>query len=108
LQVFEQEGIVIGMTHGHLVMPAGDKMALEALRRRMGVDLLLTGSTGKAHTHSTHDGLLINPGSITGARVSPQATGIASFTLLVLDNGKVCITLDHVYRQLAHVCLSIY
>jgi hypothetical protein len=91
LQVFEQEGIIIGMTHGHLVMPAGDKLALEALRRRMGVHVLLTGSTGNPHTHSSHAGLLINPGSITGARVSPLATGSASFALVVLDNGKARI-----------------
>lgn len=88
-QVFEQEGVTIGMAHGHLVMPAGDTNALEALRRRMAVDVLLTGATGKAQTLTTARGVLVNPGSITGAKMSPLASGCASYTLLVLDNGKV-------------------
>ena len=89
VQVFEQEGVTIGMAHGHLVMPQGDSNALEALRRRMAVDVLLTGSTGKAQTITTARGVLVNPGSITGAKASPLASGFASYTLLVLDNGKV-------------------
>lgn len=94
-QVFEQEGVTIGMAHGHLVMPAGDTNALEALRRRMAVDVLLTGATGKAQTLTTARGVLVNPGSITGAKMSPLASGCASYTLLVLDNGKVRSARDY-------------
>jgi putative phosphoesterase len=112
VQVFEQEGIRVGMCHGHTVMPLGNEHALEALRRRMGVDVLLTGGTGRPEFKIQTGGLLVNPGSITGARVSHLATGYASYTLMIMDSGKVppltsqhapqsnCVLLYKFYRQL--------
>jgi putative phosphoesterase len=91
LQIFEAQGIRFGMCHGEQVMPKGNEDALDALRRRMGVDVLLTGGTGRSKFTVRSGGVLVDPGSITGAHVSHLATGQASYTLLLVDNGKVCI-----------------
>lgn len=90
LQVFSQEGLRIGMCHGDVVVPRGNEHARHALRRRMGVDVLLTANTGSASYVASSEGLLIDPGSITGAAVSPLSTGQPSYTLMILDSGKVC------------------
>ena len=105
-QVFEQEGVRFGMCHGSNVMPLGNENALEALRRRLSVDVLLTAGTGKAEHKVKSSGLLINPGSITGACVAPQASGRASYTLMIVDSGKVCpstlATTGHAHKTPIH------
>jgi predicted phosphodiesterase len=77
------------MCHGHRVVPLGDDLALGALRRRLGVDLLLSAGTGAASIRISGPGLLIDPGSITGAMCSYMASGLPSYTLMSLDHGKV-------------------
>lgn len=89
LQIVELEGVRVGMTHGHMIMPRGNDMALDAERRRLNVDVLLSASTGRASTKQHGSGLLVDPGSITGIACSPLASHKPSFTLLSLDNGKV-------------------
>lgn len=89
VQIVELEGVRVGMTHGHMIMPRGNDMALDAERRRLNVDVLLSASTGRASTKQHGSGLLVDPGSITGLPCSPMASGRPSFTLLSLDNGKV-------------------
>jgi hypothetical protein len=80
----------IGMTRGDAVVPRGDERASHALRRRLGADVLLTAGTGRARFAASSEGLLVDPGSITGARTSALADGRPSYTLMILDAGKVC------------------
>jgi vacuolar protein sorting-associated protein 29 len=57
----------VGLTHGHQIVPWGDREALAALQRKLDVDVLIFGHT---HTHCAyeHDGkFFVNPGSATGA-----------------------------------------
>eukprot|EP00542_Grammatophora_oceanica_P019674 CAMPEP_0194046228 /NCGR_PEP_ID=MMETSP0009_2-20130614/20061_1 /TAXON_ID=210454 /ORGANISM="Grammatophora oceanica, Strain CCMP 410" /LENGTH=202 /DNA_ID=CAMNT_0038691435 /DNA_START=91 /DNA_END=699 /DNA_ORIENTATION=+ len=79
----------IGVIHGHQVLPWKDTSALARVRRRMHVDVLVSG-----HTHQNQvvemDGCYhINPGSITGAYSSLSPDCTPSFVLLAVNGGKV-------------------
>jgi vacuolar protein sorting-associated protein 29 len=87
--VIEVEGVRIGLVHGHLVMPRGDEVALNAVRRWLQVDVLISAATGRSSTRQVGSGLLVDPGSVTGMRCSELSTGMPSFSLLSLDAGKV-------------------
>ena len=96
------------MVHGDEIFPAGDEYMMRAWRRRLAVDVLLCASTGKAHLISEPSGLVINPGSITGAKVHPQSTGQPSYSLLILDKGKVCTLHLHLHAHAARPwCTSV-
>lgn len=57
----------IGLTHGHQIVPWGDRESLTCLQRKLDVDVLITGHT-HAHTAYEYDGkFFVNPGSATGA-----------------------------------------
>lgn len=48
-------------------MPCGSKSAIEALRRDMGIDVLVTGHSHKLDIWQGRDGgLYVNPGSVCG------------------------------------------
>lgn len=70
-------------------MPRGDEIALDAVRRWLHVDVLVSAATGRASTRQVGPGLLVDPGSITGMRCSQVSSGLASFSLLSIDIGKV-------------------
>eukprot|EP00537_Pseudo-nitzschia_pungens_P019451 CAMPEP_0172408502 /NCGR_PEP_ID=MMETSP1061-20121228/75890_1 /TAXON_ID=37318 /ORGANISM="Pseudo-nitzschia pungens, Strain cf. pungens" /LENGTH=286 /DNA_ID=CAMNT_0013144637 /DNA_START=322 /DNA_END=1182 /DNA_ORIENTATION=+ len=80
----------IGVIHGHQLLPSAvSRDAKARLRRKLGVDILVTG-----HTHQNdvvvEDGCYyINPGSITGAysAMTPDAT--PSFILLAVQGAKL-------------------
>jgi len=80
----------IGLINGYQIIPH-NHMTLASMRRKLDVDILITG-----HTHKNeiveHDGCWhINPGSITGA-YSPSATSFdnsPSFVLLAVQGPKV-------------------
>jgi len=80
----------IGVIHGHQVVPWGDHMSLAMVRRKLDVDILISG-----HTHVNevveHEGCYhINPGSITGAYSSFTDKDITpSFVLLAVQGSKV-------------------
>ena len=59
--------VKVGVVHGHDVQPWGDAKALEARRRRLDVDVLVSGHTHRAEVREEGDYLYLNPGSITGA-----------------------------------------
>jgi len=79
----------IGVVHGHQVVPWGDHMSLAMVRRKLGVDILISG-----HTHKNgvveHEGFYhINPGSITGAFTATGEDATPSFVLLAVQGAKV-------------------
>jgi putative phosphoesterase len=85
LHFYDNESMVIGLTHGAQIQPRGDKNQLESLALEKKYDILISGHTHKEEIFLTNKGiLLLNPGSITGAW-SFVASGIPSFIVLSID-----------------------
>eukprot|EP00560_Eucampia_antarctica_P006514 CAMPEP_0197824548 /NCGR_PEP_ID=MMETSP1437-20131217/1770_1 /TAXON_ID=49252 ORGANISM="Eucampia antarctica, Strain CCMP1452" /NCGR_SAMPLE_ID=MMETSP1437 /ASSEMBLY_ACC=CAM_ASM_001096 /LENGTH=197 /DNA_ID=CAMNT_0043424211 /DNA_START=15 /DNA_END=608 /DNA_ORIENTATION=+ len=79
----------IGVVHGHQIVPWGDHLAIAMMRRRLDVDILITGNTHRNEVVE-HDGYYhINPGSITGAFSSSSLDVTPSFVLLAVQGSKV-------------------
>lgn len=57
----------IGLTHGHQIIPWGDKESLTMLQRQLDVDVLITGHTHEFEAFKEDNKFFINPGSATGA-----------------------------------------
>mmetsp|Transcript_14272 Transcript_14272/g.20090 ORF Transcript_14272/g.20090 Transcript_14272/m.20090 type:complete len:199 (-) Transcript_14272:113-709(-) len=88
-QVVQVGNFRIGVIHGHQIIPWNDQTALARYRRKLNVDVLISG-----HTHQNsvleHDGYYhINPGSITGAHSSLTEHVTPSFVLLAVQGPKV-------------------
>ena len=81
----------VGVIHGHDLQPWGDAEALSAKRRRLDVDVLISGHTHRAEVREDDGYCYLNPGSITGA-YSPASTDVVpSFILLAVQGSKVVI-----------------
>lgn len=80
----------IGVIHGHQILPWGDHLSLAMMRRKLDVDVLISGHTHKNEVVE-HDGHYhINPGSITGAFSEYSTTDVSpSFVLLAVQGSKV-------------------
>lgn len=79
----------IGVIHGHQVIPWGDHMSLAMIRRKLNVDILISGHTHKNEVVE-HEGYYhINPGSITGAYPTTAKDVTPSFVLLAVQGEKV-------------------
>lgn len=80
----------IGVVHGHQILPWGDHQSLAMIRRKLKVDVLISGHTHKNEVVE-HDGHYhINPGSITGAFSDCLAYDVSpSFILLAIQESKV-------------------
>ncbi|KAH9295509.1 hypothetical protein KI387_039097, partial [Taxus chinensis] len=57
----------LGLCHGHQVVPWGDLDSLAMLQRQLDVDILITGHTHQFKAYKHEGGVVINPGSATGA-----------------------------------------
>ncbi|KAI9893201.1 MAG: Vacuolar protein sorting-associated protein 29 [Vezdaea aestivalis] len=66
-RVVQHGKLRIGLTHGHDVVPLADPDALLILARKMDVDVLLSGATGRFDAFELEGKFFINPGSATGA-----------------------------------------
>jgi len=80
----------IGLIHGHQLLPSASSMdAKKRMRRKLNVDILVSGHTGKNEVVQEDGYYYINPGSITGAysAITPDAT--PSFILLALQGSKL-------------------
>lgn len=88
-QILQVGQFRIGVIHGHQILPYGSKEAIARVRRKLGVDILISGFTHK-NSVELEDGFYhINPGSITGA-VSAQSDDIKpSFVLLAVQDSKL-------------------
>ena len=79
----------IGLTHGHQIVPWGDKESLACLQRKLDVDVLISGHT-HAHSVYEHDGkLFMNPGSATGAYSPLTPSPVASFVLMDIQQDTI-------------------
>ncbi|KFD69498.1 hypothetical protein M514_08839, partial [Trichuris suis] len=81
----------IGLCHGHQLVPWNSLEIVSLMRRKLDVDIMITGHTHKLET-SKHGGkFYINPGSITGAFSPLTENVIPSFVLLDFQQSVVFI-----------------
>lgn len=85
----------IGMVHGHQIVPWNDPLSVEAYRRQMNVDVLVSGHTHECCVEERDSGFFVNPGSSTGAVSYDGVRGQPSFVLLDIS-GNSCVS--YVYR----------
>mmetsp|Transcript_6182 Transcript_6182/g.12099 ORF Transcript_6182/g.12099 Transcript_6182/m.12099 type:complete len:187 (+) Transcript_6182:3279-3839(+) len=85
--------VTVGLCHGHQALPWNEEAVTRALRRDMGVDILIVGNS---HRHSIvqdqDGGLIIDPGSATGVPtlIRPFADDIRpSFVVLDVQGTKI-------------------
>ncbi|KRY52425.1 Vacuolar protein sorting-associated protein 29 [Trichinella britovi] len=81
----------IGLCHGHQLVPWGDFQVIEMLRRKLNVDIMITGNTHKLETYEREGIYYINPGSITGAFTPLEPNVTPSFVLLDVQQAVVTI-----------------
>jgi len=88
-KVLELGQFKIGICHGHQIVPWGDKESLAIVRRRLDVDILITGHTHQLETYCNEKRFYLNPGSATGAFCGFNAEAVPSFILLDLEGDKM-------------------
>lgn len=70
--------VVTGMCHGHQIVPWGDHDVIALTQRELGVDIMITGATHKYESWIDQNKFYVNPGSATGACVSPWVPRLSS------------------------------
>jgi len=83
--------VSFAICHGHQVLPWYDETALIALQRDLGVDVLVVGHSHKITTiECPGGGIIINPGTATGApRVIDVEAPKPSFVLMDIQGRKL-------------------
>jgi vacuolar protein sorting-associated protein 29 len=81
----------LGICHGHQVIPWGDLDSLAMLQRQLDVDILITGHTHQFKAYKHEGGVIINPGSATGAYSSITYNINPSFVLMDIDGLQVVV-----------------
>jgi vacuolar protein sorting-associated protein 29 len=80
----------IGVVHGHQILPWNSEEAVARMRRKLNVDVLVSGHTHQNQVSVQDDTFYhINPGSITGAYSSLTDTVTPSFVLLAVQDTKL-------------------
>eukprot|EP00934_Nitzschia_sp_Nitz4_P003254 Nitzschia sp. Nitz4//scaffold2_size372955//239346//240126//NITZ4_000445-RA/size372955-snap-gene-0.94-mRNA-1//-1//CDS//3329546844//3244//frame0 len=88
-QVVQVGQFRLGIVHGHQILPYQSQEALVRWRRKLGVDILITGNTHQNDVYMQDGFYHINPGSITGA-FSPLVENVTpSFVLLAIQATKL-------------------
>ena len=84
-------GVSLGLIHGHQLIPLADLDAAAALKRDMGVDVLITGFHPECKVHQPEDGgLVVCPGSATGSwGIHSGSSHIPSFVLMDLQGSRI-------------------
>jgi vacuolar protein sorting-associated protein 29 len=75
----------------HQVVPWGDLDSLAMLQRQLDVDILVTGHTHQFKAYKHEGGVVINPGSATGAYSSITYDVNPSFVLMDIDGLRVVV-----------------
>jgi vacuolar protein sorting-associated protein 29 len=73
------------------VIPWGDLDSLAMLQRQLDVDILVTGHTHQFTAYKHEGGVVINPGSATGAYSSITYDVNPSFVLVDIDGLRVVV-----------------
>ncbi|CAL5369914.1 unnamed protein product [Camellia sinensis] len=75
----------------HQVVPWGDLDSLAMLQRQLDVDILVSGHTHQFRAYKHEGGVVINPGSATGAYSSITYDVNPSFMLMDIDGLRVVV-----------------
>jgi vacuolar protein sorting-associated protein 29 len=90
-QVLQVGQFRIGVMHGHQILPYGSKEAIARMRRKLAVDIFISGFTHQNAVILEDGHFHINPGSITGAMSAQSEIIKPSFVLLAIqDDRLVC------------------
>ncbi|CAL9079490.1 unnamed protein product [Musa textilis] len=84
----------LGLCHGHQIIPWDDLDSLAMFQRQLDVDILVTGHTHQFKAYKHGGGVVIIPGSATGAHISITYDANPSFVLLDIEMGLrvvVCV-----------------
>ncbi|RWW02758.1 hypothetical protein GW17_00034136 [Ensete ventricosum] len=73
------------------IVPWGDLDSLAMLQRQLDVDILVTGHTHQFKAYKHEGGVVINPGSATGAYSSITYDVNPSFVLMDIDGLRVVV-----------------
>lgn len=73
------------------VVPWGDLDSLAMLQRQLDVDILVSGHTHQFKAYKHEGGVVINPGSATGAYSSITCDVNPSFVLMDIDGLRVVV-----------------
>ena len=93
----------IGLIHGHQIVPWGDHLALGMIRRKLNVDILVSG-----HTHQNevveHEGFYhINPVSLSFhilERATPRTHETSFWRCNVFSTYRcLCMSLSHTHTN---------
>eukprot|EP00108_Taenia_solium_P006360 TsM_000841800 transcript=TsM_000841800 gene=TsM_000841800 len=79
----------VGLTHGHQIVPWGNRASLSMLRRQLNVDILISGHTHVAEAYQYDGGTFLNPGSVTGAFTPLQKDPQPTFMLLDIQESSI-------------------
>eukprot|EP00526_Cylindrotheca_closterium_P020948 CAMPEP_0113634944 /NCGR_PEP_ID=MMETSP0017_2-20120614/18203_1 /TAXON_ID=2856 /ORGANISM="Cylindrotheca closterium" /LENGTH=201 /DNA_ID=CAMNT_0000545679 /DNA_START=64 /DNA_END=666 /DNA_ORIENTATION=- /assembly_acc=CAM_ASM_000147 len=79
----------IGVIHGHQIVPHGSHDAKARMRRKLNVDILVTGHSHKNEVVLRDGFYHINPGSISGASSAHSREVTPSFILLAIQENKL-------------------
>ena len=74
------------------VIPWGDLDSLAMLQRQLDVDILVTGHTHQFTAYKHEAGVVINPGSASGAYSSMTYDVNPSFVLMTFDLSMLCVS----------------
>ncbi|MQM00552.1 hypothetical protein Taro_033286 [Colocasia esculenta] len=83
-------GVVVPIDYAK-VIPWGDLDSLAMLQRQLDVDILITGHTHQFKAYKHEGGVVINPGSATGAYSSITYDVNPSFVLMDIDGLRVVV-----------------
>ena len=99
----------IGLVSGNQIVPPGDRDAIGAYQRKLGVDILISGSTSKNEIYQSCGRFFINPGSVTGAHTTKRAqteSPTPSFMLMAVQGPSVVVYVYELFDGKANVSLS--
>jgi len=86
-RLITHDELTFGLLHGHQIVPQGEILNLQAVARRMNVDVLISGGTGEFEAFEKDGKLFVNPGSATGI----NDKGIPSFVLMDVQGSNVIL-----------------
>eukprot|EP01126_Amoeba_proteus_P062205 TRINITY_DN8422_c0_g1_i9.p1 TRINITY_DN8422_c0_g1~~TRINITY_DN8422_c0_g1_i9.p1 ORF type:complete len:216 (-),score=47.06 TRINITY_DN8422_c0_g1_i9:192-773(-) len=89
----------IGLIHGHLVVPLGDKEVLSQIQHKLNVDILVSGATHEMTAYVHKGKLFLNPGTASGAYSDYAIFPTPTFIVLEIEGSSAEIykysLLDH-------------
>ena len=98
----------LGLRHGHRVIPWGDLDSLAMLQRQLDVDILVTGHTHRFTAYKHEGGVVINPGSATGAFGSITYDVNPSFVLMDIDGLRVVVCVYELIDETANIIKELH